>query len=412
MKQATACLLCRQGRVDVLLDFQKQPVWHGYWRHGEPRPTFPLAWGRCDACGLTQILEPMPVPALVAPYAWAMLKEPGEHMDALVQIVRSLPGIDEASRIWGVSRHDEPLLDALRAAGFLNVSGLNLNRDLGVVEPLAGTETLQAALTEGRCREIARTHGRADLVVARYLLEHAHDAQGVLAALRLMLSSEGYLAVEVPDCARAMEEGDAAMIWEEHILYFTAATLRAGLSGAGFSEARSARLPYVSEDALVVVGRAGARGVSRLSIDELEIEDARARVYAKGLTDLRQRAHQFLSLYREKVGKVAVFGAGHRSSTFINLLGLADVIEFVVDDQPDKQAFRMPGSGLAIRGSKSLLEEGIKLCLFGVSPEVEAKVMARSKEFMSAGGEFASLSPTGYRPLQKLAASVVIADAP
>ena len=43
-----------------------------------------------------------------------------------------------------------------------------------------------------------------------------------------------------------------------------------------------------------------------------------------------------------------MLGAGHLSGAFINLYGLAEQIEFVADDNPNKQGLLMPGSRLPI----------------------------------------------------------------
>ena len=88
-----------------------------------------------------------------------------------------------------------------------------------------------------------------------------------------------------------------------------------------------------------------------------------------------------------------MFGAGHLSCFWINVLGVEAELEFVVDDHPAKRGLRMPGSRLPIRGSSALLEENITLCLLSLSPESEAKVLAKNPEFLARGGSFASIFP-------------------
>jgi hypothetical protein len=47
-----------------------------------------------------------------------------------------------------------------------------------------------------------------------------------------------------------------------------------------------------------------------------------------------------------------MFGADHLACTFVNLLGLKDVVRFVADDNPHKLGLFMPGSRLPIRGCR------------------------------------------------------------
>ena len=59
----------------------------------------------------------------------------------------------------------------------------------------------------------------------------------------------------------------------------------------------------------------------------------------------------------------------------------------------------MPGSRLAIRALASLLEEEVKLCLLSLSPESEAKVVAKNQAFLERGGSFASIFPVKLNSL-------------
>ena len=86
----------------------------------------------------------------------------------------------------------------------------------------------------------------------------------------------------------------------------------------------------------------------------------------------------------------------------VNLLGLKDLLGFVVDDDPNKKGLLMPGSHLPISGSAALLERGVALCLLNMSPESEEKVVAKNKAFLEAGGTFASVFPESRYALEKL----------
>jgi hypothetical protein len=100
-----------------------------------------------------------------------------------------------------------------------------------------------------------------------------------------------------------------------------------------------------------------------------------------------------LSGHRQ-AGKIALFGAGHHASIFTNLLGVADLIEFVVDDNPHKRGLRMPGTRLPIVGSDRLMTGEIKLCLSSLGAGSEREVLAKLRRFIESGGRFASVFPT------------------
>jgi hypothetical protein len=120
---------------------------------------------------------------------------------------------------------------------------------------------------------------------------------------------------------------------------------------------------------------------------------ARARAFAASLSARRESLRTFLTRFRREQGRIALFGAGHLACTWIHLLGLRDLIDFVVDDNPHKQGLFMPGSRLPIRGSSSLVSEGIRLALLSANPEAEPRIIAKNRAFAERGGVFASIFP-------------------
>ncbi|MDD5629644.1 MAG: SAM-dependent methyltransferase, partial [Elusimicrobia bacterium] len=69
-------------------------------------------------------------------------------------------------------------------------------------------------------------------------------------------------------------------------------------------------------------------------------------------------------------------------------------------DDPRKQGLHMPGSRLPIRASSRLAADGISLCLLGLNPDHEGRVLASNRAFLDQGGEFASIYPCSSRALR------------
>ena len=117
---------------------------------------------------------------------------------------------------------------------------------------------------------------------------------------------------------------------------------------------------------------------------------------------VRDAHRQRLRTFARARGKVAMLGAGHLSAAFINLYGLADVIDFVADDNPKKHGLLMPGSRLPILPSSELVTRDVKLCLMTVRPEIEDLVVGKNAAFTAPGGRLASVFPDSRYSLDKL----------
>jgi len=151
------------------------------------------------------------------------------------------------------------------------------------------------------------------------------------------------------------------------------------------------RGPY--ENCLVAVAQPTDSPEGREGCDaETATEAERAARFAAAFGPRREAVRAELRRWREH-GRIALFGAGHQSVMFLNLMGVRDLIEFVVDDHPHKCGRLMPGSRLPIVGSAALYSENIKLCLSSLGAASEPKVIGKHAQFVQQGGVFASIFP-------------------
>jgi hypothetical protein len=239
------------------------------------------------------------------------------------------------------------------------------------------------------------------VLLVRHIFEHAHKPAQFAAALKELAKPNGYVVFEIPDCERALDLLDYSTLWEEHVLYFTPATYKQAIGQCGFSLFSYHSFPYTFENSLVSIGRVEPRfSPPALPADELEREKQRTRRFSGKLQEQRDRYARYFAGYRKTRGRVALFGAGHLACTFVNLLGLKEHMQFVVDDNPNKRGLFLPGCRLPIVGSDALLAQGTKLCLLTVAAESEEKVIRKNEAFVAAGGEFVSIYPASKHALK------------
>jgi len=391
----SVCYLCHNRAVTLLLDCGRQPICNRYLAAVDQNEyTHPFLLGQCNVCGLAQLIGPGPASSFTPPYDWIIYTEPEKHLEQLADTISHLVGITNESVICGLSFLDEPLLERLRRRGLERVWRIDLQRDLHVNKPKAGIETIQECLNPDTAKSISEQRGKPnDVVLAAYIVEHAHNLTAFIASLRELMTPQGYVVVQVPDTKRIFERFDYTALWEEHVLYFTAETLRACFLMNGFSSVEVYTFKYELEDCLVAIASGKDGGMTSDVRAPLADERRRAVTFAREFAPQRQRTKSRLQDFKNRSGPIALFGAGHRACMFVNLMGIGDYLEFVVDDDPHKQGYLMPGSWLPIHKSARLAEKEIKLCLLGLSPESEEKVIANNRGFLQRGGVFQSIFP-------------------
>ena len=396
------CRMCKAEALSTLLDAGMHPISNRYLGlTTEKEDLFPIILGQCDKCGLVQFVKSVPVKALQPTYEWITYSEPEGHLNQLTDIITTLPGITKKSVIGGISYKEDSTLARIKQRGFTNTWRIDPKSDLGIKLPTAGIETIQDLFRPTVADRLVRKHGTSDVVIARHILEHAYEPRRFVTSLKRMVKPGGFIVFEVPGCTKLFETFDYSGIWEEHIFYFTPDTFSSSLGVLGFSVERFEIYPYPYEDSLVgIVQLATSENQNCISETALKKERDIARAYAKGVAPKRQRLKRFLSEYRHTQGKIAMFGAGHVATMFINLMQLKEEIEFIVDDSPNKNGLFMPGSRLPIHDSKALMKAKIKLCLMSLSPESEEKVIQKKRAFISNGGKFSSILPASKYALR------------
>lgn len=382
------CRSCRRGHVPVDLDlgtaaFCVEAPTAAVAARALSRHPFRL--GTCSDCGVVQLLDLPPLAALRPAERAILYRDPERHLDDLARATASvLPS--STAFILGMSYKDAPLLDRFAALGLTHQKNLDRDTDWGLSDPRYGIETMQARCTTEWAESIRNQYGRVDLLIVRHVLEHAHDPPAFLAACRRLIEPNGLLLIEVPGCDTEFARGDCGALWEEHVSYFTADSLRRTLMTHGFYPRLIGNYPYTVEDCLAAVAQCGTTQKSSAATTSTLVSDLRS-----GRERLRTQLQHRAEVLRQSQSGIAVYGAGHRTATWLELAGIADVVTCVIDDDPSKQGRYLAGSGIPVGPAAWLIERNIGLCLGLISAEILQRIAVRESAYISRGGRFVTM---------------------
>ena len=189
-------------------------------------------------------------------------------------------------------------------------------------------------------------HPRADLVVCRQVLEHIKSPVPFLRMIRNAGKDGAVIFVEVPNAMYTLRE---LGIWDliyEHYSYFTALSLgrlfgEAGLKPLNMSVAFGGQY-------LCIEGRAAKQDEMQhpaaLDLTPAEAEQD-ALAFADNYRRTRDEWRRILSEIGQAGEKAAVWGAGSKGITFLNVLPGREVIDTVIDINPNKKGRYIPGTG-------------------------------------------------------------------
>lgn len=390
------CRICGGDNLTNILDCGPQPLSNRFLKEAQSAEDLrPLRMGQCADCGIIQHIEVASSEDVVPRFDWITYNEPETHLDHMVSQLTKLDEVPEKCRMLGISFKDTTTMERLEKFGH-PVTLLSMEEDLGIETPGAGLESIQKALTPEKARELSQKYGRFPVVIARHIYEHCHAINQFMQAMKELLTDDGILVLESPDCTQALVSLDYTTIWEEHILTLTPQSFERATTFGGFTPVWAKQYPYHGENSMVLFVKPTEKVADTSALPQklLAQELACGKRFTQSFEETRSRVRQSLSDIVGDGKSVAMFGAGHNSCVYLNLFSLNEYISFVADDHPKKVGKFMPGSKLPIKASAALIDESISICLSSLSHESEQVVLSRVKCFKDKIVEYKSIYPS------------------
>ncbi len=223
--------------------------------------------------------------------------------------------------------------------------------------------------------------GDADLIYSKMTLEHVAAPGRLLKAIHgaIPAGRSPAVVIQVPNWERIASECAFWDVYYEHRSYFSADSLAAAMSAAGF-EVTKRELLYDNQYVSVAAPGAG---------DHLPAG-----------VGFPQKIRQWRDAVRTAAekGPVALWGGGSKAVSFLTTLGLTREVGAVVDINPYRQGAYLAGSGHLIFAPEALVELR-PATVFIMNPVYESEIR-KSLDAMNVEAETTALSPDIYIEVQ------------
>jgi hypothetical protein len=178
-------------------------------------------------------------------------------------------------------------------------------------------------------------------------LEDVADPVGFLSAVRsTLVARRGYAYLEVFNAFRAFAAGEVWSLTYEQCNYYSRASFSTAIRRAGFRIVESGTC-YGDGQYLYVEATPDdhpASAASEFAPAEQSVIEQFSQTQASKVQQWRERIKE----YRQRGRRAAVWGTGGKGICFLNSIGAEDVFPWVVDINPGRQGYHVPGSGQKI----------------------------------------------------------------
>lgn len=392
------CRIC-QSQFEPFISFGKMPIANGFLapEQFDREYFFELAVGFCPTCAMVQLVDqPNKEQMFHEHYAFysSMSRHMAEHFKRVALNIMPRYFASNDPFVVEIGSNDGVLLEHCVQRGVRHV-GVEPAANVAKVAQEKGVETIVEFFDEELAGRIRSEHGQADVVFSANTMLQFSYMRSVLSGIASLLKPSGVLIFEDPYLGDIIEKTSYDQMYDEHLFYFSVASVDAMVRRHGMAVIDVESLPVHGGSMRYVVAHEGALSVSSA------VAAQRAKEEQLGLRDLttyehlRKRIEQsrndlvtLLSRFHDEGKRVVGYGATSKSTTILNYCNIGpDLIEFISDITPIKQGKFSPGMHIPVRSYEEFIAHYPDYALLFAWNHAR-EIMAKENNFHRAGGRW------------------------
>ncbi|PZT48637.1 D-mycarose 3-C-methyltransferase [Helicobacter valdiviensis] len=507
------CRLCGSEKLKKVITLSKNPVGDRFFFDRNIATSMELHNVEvmlCQNCGqmqLSEVVEPKEIYEQDYLYTTSTSVGLVKHFKESAKEIINRFGLQENSLIIEIGSNEGAMLEAFKSYG-MRVLGIDPAKSAVEIAKKRGIDTICGFFTEDLAKEIKKSYGKANIVIANNVIANIPLLQNVILGISKVLCDDGVFVFETSYAQSVLKKHLIDTIYHEHISYFSAkplgrffascnlelfdaeeiwtkgGSLRGYVSKplcfrktqrlndiikneesfifASHIVANSTNLEVLFEeinkllgekeefifesfyaksvleknlldmvflehinylyllplmeflqkknlklyDAKLIESKGGSiqikisKDMSKEKSKELlELIESEKEFFKKedifanftnGLERFKNEVRKLALEIKQRQGSIGVYGASVGGVMMVYHLGLADIIDYFLDDNLAKIGKYAPSLGIVVKDSKALENENIKECI-SVAWRFMDAITNKHKEFLQKGGKFYSL---------------------
>jgi SAM-dependent methyltransferase len=363
------CRFCSTRLHTTFVDLGMSPLCESYISQdglNQMEPFYPLHVFVCDQCLLVQLDEYVAPEHIFTEYAYFSSYADSwvEHCRRYVEAISDRLGLGARSQVAEIASNDGYLLQHFVAKG-VPVLGIEPAANVAKVAIDKGVKTIVRFFGVTAAGEIAREHGRADLIIGNNVLAHVPDINDFVGGMPILLKPGGTVTMEFPHVLRLMEGNQYDTIYHEHFSYLSLLVVQTIFRAHGLRVYDVDELPTHGGSLRIYACHDNAAQPTLPSVEALIAREKqrgldRLDAYTSFSEQVIETKHRLLTCLIElrRQGKtVAGYGAPGKGNTLLNYCGIrTDFLQYTVDRNPYKHGKFLPGTHIPIFGPERIRE--------------------------------------------------------
>jgi SAM-dependent methyltransferase len=376
----TSCRVCGHGELKPYLDLGRIPLANNLCNTQEEAinaPRLPLVVAWCENCGLSQLTEVVSARQLFSHYTYRSSVNQGyiEHCRKMALELKEKYGLNEETFHIDIAGNDGTLLYEFRKILNHHVTNIDPAKNLCDISRKKRIPSISVfwGLQAGK-----HFKDTCDLITATNVFAHLDNVTEFLEACKIALKPDGVLVIENPYWPDTMMGNQFDQVYFEHMSYWSINPMIELCQKVGL---------YLVDVSSQKIHGGTARYEIRKVRGTKDLNFMYESAFWGKLSDYKEWAGRIYKIKDEisqnltaiaKDKKVCAFAASAKGNTLMNFCGIDhNLIQFIVDQTPEKIGKYSPGTGIPIVGFEKIVEykpDYVLILSWNFSEEIIAKL--------------------------------------
>lgn len=357
------CRFCKTELEHVFIDLVNSPASNSFLdkeQLNEPEVFFPLKVYTCHRCFLVQVDEYKKSDDIFnsdyvyfSSYSSTWLEHARRYTEKMIERFH----YSNQSQVVELASNDGYLLQYFHQKN-IPVLGIEPTGNTAKVAIEKGINTVVDFFGVRLAQDLAAKGIKADLLLGNNVLAHVPDIVDFVAGMKILLKEDGVITMEFPHLIQLIDNNQFDTIYHEHFSYLSFYTVREIFASQGLEMFDVEELPtHGGSLRIYAKHKEDVRKDTSTNVSDLlkkeESKGVNSLSYYKNFGEKALKVKldliSFLIEQKRKGKRVAAYGAAAKGNTLLNYCGVKDdLIDFVVDANPNKQNKYLPASHIPV----------------------------------------------------------------
>lgn len=398
------CRLCESNDLELVVKLKPIPPQENYVDSAalaREIGTYPVDLYMCTECGHVQQLDVLDSETLWEGYTYFSGKAKGmiDHFNDFSSRVLNEYQPRKNTLVIDIGSNDGSLLLPFKSNGY-KVLGVDPAKEIAKKATSEGIETIPEIFTLHLAKQVKEERSSASIITAFNAYAHADNLRDMTEGIKHVLSPNGIFFFEVQYLLDVIEKMLIGTIFHEHMSHHSVKPMIRFLENFDLELIDIKRVPIQHGSLIGAVQHKGGCYKVKSTVKEMiELENLHnldkletLKNFSDQLLKLKEETNLLVTHFKDTNSSVAGYGAARSGQTLISQYGFDGVIEYILDDHPQKVYKYPAGEGIQVLPTEELYKRmpDYTVILAWVHSD---KIVQNNQEYLDKGGKFVILSP-------------------